>query len=77
MNQSKRLNVAGSMSCIVIDGIVASAIEPKRSALKTGEQAVSTTRRAGNYWMPSMSAITSTNMRPPTKRSSSPVACAS
>jgi hypothetical protein len=42
------LNVAGETSCKVIDGIAASAMEPRSSALKTNEQAASTALCAWN-----------------------------
>ena len=44
MNRTIILIVAKSMSCSMMDGTVASVIEPKRSALKTGQQAASTAR---------------------------------
>ena len=44
MNRTIILIVAKSMSYSMMDGTVASVIEPKRSALKTGQQAASTAR---------------------------------
>ena len=38
------LKVAESMSCGMMDGTMVSAIEPKKSALKTGQQTASTAR---------------------------------
>uniref|UniRef100_A0A0A9FQV5 Uncharacterized protein n=1 Tax=Arundo donax TaxID=35708 RepID=A0A0A9FQV5_ARUDO len=54
INRSMSPNVAGVMSCRVIEDIVASAMEPRSSALKTGERAASTARCAWNVSLSTM-----------------------
>lgn len=48
MNRSIQLNVEGMISCTVMDDTVASAMDPKSSALKTGERAARMARFARN-----------------------------